>query len=111
MLRELRNNNKGVVFLTVLMIIVVLMGLAISAVSLNISQSLLTQKRIRDTQAKILAMGALARTFANQLSNSAGNYIAYNETLDGHTFQVISFLNESGGGIDNTDVLSINIVY
>ena len=109
MLRQLRKNEKGIVFVTVLMIIIVMMVLTISIVSINVNQIMLTEGEVKRIQAEILAMGALAYTFANQLSSSPGNTISYTETLDNVTFNVVAQIGAPGSGIMNTATLNIDV--
>ncbi len=90
MLKSLKNNEKGVIFVTVLMIVIVMMVLVVSIVSMNVSQVTLAENEIRRVQAEILAMGALARTYGNQLSNSTGNFIQYTVDFGNFTYLVTS---------------------
>lgn len=111
MLKQLKNNNNGVVFVTVLMIIIVMIILTISIVSMNVNQVLVSEAEVKRIQAEILAMGALARTFANQSSDSPADYISYEETLDDVTFTVESQVSPCAGCPFGTDSLTINISY
>ena len=96
MLKSLRNRNeKGVVFIVVLMVIIVMMLLVVSILSINVSQVSISEGEAKRVQAEIIARGALDYLIANQLSNSAGNYITYSENLDGTTFEVIINLDET----------------
>lgn len=90
MLKQLQNNEKGIIFVTVLMIIIVMMVLTFSVISMNVSQVSVTESEIRRIQSEIIAMGALARTFANQLSTSSSNNIEYSVVIDGRTYNVVS---------------------
>lgn len=90
----------------VTMIIIVMVVLALSIFSMNVSQSLLAESEIKRIQAEILAQGALALTFANQLSNSPGNIITYTQTLGNTVFTVNSVL---GPAMSPYNVNSLNI--
>jgi len=61
MLRQLRQNERGVVFVTVLMIIIVMMALTVSIVSLNVTQVTRTAGEVKHVQAEHLALGAIPK--------------------------------------------------
>ena len=112
MLRQLKNNEKGVVFVTVLMIILVMMVLAISIISLNVSQVMTSENEVRRQQAEALAMGALVYTFADQLSGAAPvNQYSTIETLDGLPFNVFVNLADSPTTPSGTSNLDITVSY
>ena len=111
MLRELKNNERGVVFVTVLMIILVMMVLAISVISLNVSQVMTAENEVRRQQAETLAMGAMAYTFANQLSSSPSNQFYMIQNLDGLSFNVFVNLSNTPSGPLGTSNLDITVSY
>ncbi|MDO8581119.1 MAG: hypothetical protein Q7S13_06535 [Candidatus Omnitrophota bacterium] len=111
MLRQLKNNEKGVVFVTVLMIILVMMVLAISVISINVSQVMTSENEVRRQQAETLAMGALAYTFADQLSGSPVNQFYTIEELDGLSFNVFVNLANTPTGPLGTSNLDITVSY
>lgn len=96
MLKELKKNNHGVVFITTLMAIIVLMILAVSILSLNVSQVMTTETDVKKIKAETLMMGILGYTYASQLNGSIGNFILINQDLDGMTFQASSNLVSPG---------------
>ena len=109
MLKQLKQNEKGVVFVTVLMIIIVMMVLAISVISINVSQVMITEGEAKRLQAEILAMGALAYSFANQMSTSPGNQMTYMQSLDNVAYNV--FVNLANGSTPGTSTLNIYVNY
>lgn len=111
MLRQLRQNDHGVVFVTVLMIIFVMMILTVSIVSLNVTQVLRTSGEVKHMQAEYLALGAIPYLYANQWTGSLGNVISYNETLDDIFFTVVANLSGPGNGVYETDNLAIDVTY
>ena len=111
MLRQLRENERGVVFVTVLMIIIVMMALTVSIVSLNVTQVTRTAGEVKHVQAEHLALGAIPYLYANQWTASPDNTITYTETLDGTLFTVVANLSGPGLGGYNTNSLSINVTY
>ncbi len=104
MLKELKNNKQGVVFITVLMTIIILMILAVSILSLNVSQIMTTETDIKKIKAETLMMGILGYTYASQLNGSALNLFIINETLDDIIFSSMSNLVSPGN-------LTITITY
>ena len=111
MLKQLKQNQKGVVFVTVLMIIIVMMVLSVSVISLNVSQVMLSENESKRIQAEILAMGALSYMFANQMSSSPSNLITDSVILDNITYNIISNVANPGGGTYGTSELNIDVVY
>ena len=111
MLKQLKSDQKGVVFVTVLMIIIAMIILTVSIISMNVNQVLVSETEVKRIQAEILAMGALAYTFANQLSNSPGDFITYTQTLDNVTFTVVSNVATCSSCPLGTDSLNIDVSY
>lgn len=111
MLRQLRQNDHGIVFVTVLMIIIVMMVLTVSIVSLNVTQVLRTSGEVKHVQAEYLALGAIPYLYANQWTASPDNVISYTETLDGTLFTVAVNLGGPGLGGYNTNSLFVNVTY
>lgn len=112
MLKQLKNNKKGVVFVVVLMIIIAMIVLTISIISMNVNQVLISEMEVKRIQAEILATGALAYTFANQLSGSPGDYITYTRTLDNVTFDIISNVSSGCSSCPlGTESLNISVSY
>ncbi|MCD4779373.1 MAG: hypothetical protein K8S27_02330 [Candidatus Omnitrophica bacterium] len=96
MLKVLSENNKGVVFVTVIMIIMVIMVLAVSIVSVNLNQVIATEEEYKRAQAEILAMGAFRYFHANYVDSASANSLVYLRTIDDVTYTVNSILSASG---------------
>lgn len=111
MLRQLRQNDHGIVFVTVLMVIIVMMILTVSIVSLNVTQVLRTSGEVKHVQAEYLALGAIPYLYANQWTALPDNTITYTETLDGVSFTVVANLSGPGLGGYNTTGLFVNVTY
>ena len=111
MLAQLKNNNRGVVFVTVLMVIIVMMVITVSILGLNISQVVMAENRVKAIQAEVLARGALDYFVMTQFSAAASNLISFSETVDNFTFNVTANLDSSGGGYHGTDPLDIQVNY
>jgi len=79
MLKQAQQNDRGIVFVTVLMIIIVMVIISLSIVSINVSQVISTEEAVKRAQAETIAWGALVFGVANQLSSTPGNRISYNE--------------------------------
>ena len=110
MFKQLRKNEKGVIYITVLMIILVMMILVISVISMNVNEVMLAENEVNRIRAEMLAFGMLAVTFANQASNSASNYISNVYIFDGRTYNVTSVVGPATGPY-NTNTLTINVSY
>lgn len=112
MLKELRTNQNGIVFVTVLMIIIVMTVLTVSMISLNVNQSLLSEGEIKRIQAETIALGALAHMFTNlQLGGSSSNSITYPVSIGNVTYTVVANLYGSGLSGTYTQTLNIYVSY
>ena len=109
MFKELRNNNRGIIFVTVLIIILIAMVTAISVLSLNISQIKSSENELRYIQAKILAEGGLAQMLINKLSGAPGDIITYSETLGNTTFTIVANIDTTGSGPIGSNSVPFNI--
>ena len=98
MLKNLKSNNRGIVFVTVLIIIIVAMVLAVSALSLNVSQVKSTEDELKYIQARMLAEGGFARIYINQISSSPSSSIIYTETLGNTAFNINASIDNAGPG-------------
>jgi type II secretory pathway component PulK len=106
-------NDRGVIFVTVLIIIIVSMVLAVSILSLNISQVKSSETELKYIQAKTLAEGGLAQILTSQWSGTPANSIIFSETLGNTTFGISSDIDYSGSGPvgSNAVPLSIDVTF
>jgi len=109
MLKNLQNNNQGVVFVTVLIIVIVAMILAISALSLNVSQVKSTENELKYLQAEVLADGGLFQMLTNQFSPSAGSSTTYSETVGYTTFNITVDIDGSGSGPAGSESVPLDV--
>lgn len=103
-------NNRGLIFVTVLMIIIVMMVLVTSVISMNVSQVQLTEGEIQRIQAETLASGMVSYTFAEQQKISPSNPIRITETLGNIDFDVTSEVTATPGP-SGTVELDIDVTY
>ena len=96
MLRDLKNNENGIVFVTVLIIIIVAIVLAISALSLNVSQVKNTENELKYIQAGVLADGGFYQLLTNQFSPNSTNSMIYSEKVGTTTFNIVANIDSSG---------------
>lgn len=111
MLKDLRENEKGVVLITVLMLLIIMMALAVQITAMRVTQTMSEFKMARQVQAEILAQGMLSLIYANQLTSSPGNYFQSNYIIDGISYNVIGQISNVSNGIYNTYPLQINVYY
>ena len=93
MLKNLSNNNRGIVFVTVLMIIIIMTLLSINILSVNISQALIQEQEVTRIESEMLAMGALGYRL------SKGTDSSYTETFDNNTFNVSTTTDATASGV------------
>ncbi|HLF18499.1 MAG TPA: hypothetical protein VI749_06345 [Candidatus Omnitrophota bacterium] len=111
MLKTLQRNENGIVFVAVLMIIVVMMAVTVGIIGLNVSQVTFAEQEIKRIKAELLAVGALAYTFANQTTTSAASSITLSETLDGISYQIDADITSPGTGPNGSSPLTIVVDY
>ena len=105
-----KDNQNGVVMITVLMMSIVLMTLTVSVLSMNVNQALISEQEIKRTQAEILARGALSLTIAEQMTSAApSNNINYTRDINNITFNVVSDLAPTGTGYWGTNEVDISV--
>ncbi len=96
MLKDLKNNEHGVVFVTVLIVIITTMVLAVSILSLNISQIKSAENELRYIQAKILADGGMVQILSTQFVGTPIISNTYTETVGDTTFLIQSNITACG---------------
>jgi len=94
--KDLKNNEHGVVFVTVLIVIITTMVLAISVLSLNISQIKSAENELKYIQAKVLADGALFKILSTQFVGTPQTTDSYPETVGSTTFTIQSDITACG---------------
>ena len=109
MFRELKNNNHGIIFVTVLIIIIVAMVLAISVLSFNISQIKSSEYELKHIQARLLSEGGLSQMLISKFSGNSANIITYTETLGNTTFTIIANIDTAGAGPIGSNSVPFNV--
>ena len=110
MLSDLKNNKHGVVFVTVLIMIITSMVLTISALSLNISQIKSTENELKYIQAKVLADGGLVRSIQSQFSAAPLSFDSYTETVGDTSFTVTYNIDSSTSGPVGSNSVGLDII-
>jgi len=111
MLKTLQNNNRGVIFVTVLMIIIVMIAITITILSLNVTRVTTAEDEVRRIQAETLATGALSYAVASQQGSTPANNITLQETMGNTLFSVDILRSTSATGPNATDPLTISVSY
>ena len=106
-----RFNNRGVVFITVTMITLIITFIAISLISLITSSVRTAEDEYRRIQAKTLAEGVIALVVAEQQKPSPPTTALFTQPLDGINYSVNWTLLTTSDGIFNTDNVQIRVLY
>lgn len=109
MFKQLKYNDRGVVFVTVLIIIIVAMVLAVNVLSLNISQVTSTEEELKYIKAKVLADGGLAQILISQFSGAPTNTLTFSETLDNITYTIDVLIDGAGVPLPGSDSSPLDI--
>lgn len=109
MFRQLKGNNSGVVFVTVLMVIIVMAILTVSMISLNVSHTVIAENEAKRVKAETLAAGGLSYFLSNQLGPNPSNSITYNycDTLEGVRYRVS--ITRTASGVGNPPPFNLNV--
>ena len=109
MLKQLNSNQNGIVFITVLSIILVIAILTVGIIQLNLNQAYITEGEIKRIQLEAVAKGALALVYANLASDypTSSNTITYNVTIGNQVYNVFAQL--AGAGLTGTNTNTLNI--
>ena len=109
--KRLHNNDRGMIFVTVLMIITMMMTLTATMVSLNVTSIKVSEAEYRHIQAQELTKGLIYYHAANQQSATPTNTYTLNHTIDGMPFTTDVSMNPAGAGTYGTNALSIATSY
>ncbi|VAX35443.1 hypothetical protein MNBD_UNCLBAC01-1955 [hydrothermal vent metagenome] len=111
MLKALKNDENGFVFVVVLAVIIVVAVLVVSLISMNVSQVLIVEDEVKRIQAETLARGAMEYIAAGQISNSSLHSITFSETLGNFTYSVIANITDVGLTGYSANGISISVDY
>jgi len=110
MFRQLAKED-GIVFVTILMIIMIMMTVTIGIISLNVSQVQFSESEVRRLKSEMMAHGVMAYVFANQLTASAAPTLTVSRPLDGITYTVNATVTDNDSGPTGADPLLIQVTY
>jgi hypothetical protein len=110
MLRQLAKND-GIVFVSILMVIMVIMTITIGMISLNVSQVRFSESEVRRVKSELIAHGLMAYVFANQITPSASAAFTATQALDGITYNMSVGVPNTNGGPNLSDPLTIQVTY
>ena len=114
MLRQLKNNNRGLVLVVVLMVIAVMSILTISLISLSVSRVNLAEEETRRIKSSLFGTGALVQLFAQVQSGVIGNSVSSTEGQtadDPIDYSVSGVTGAAGTGSEGTTPLSVNVTF
>lgn len=111
MLRELKNNERGIILITVLMIVITMMIVTVSIVSFNISQVTTAENEVRRLKAEVLGLGGVFYALANYQSLAPSNVITQMFALDGFSYTVLTNLGTAGPGPGGSAFLNAYVSY
>ncbi len=110
MLKDLKKNSHGIVFVTVLVIIIVMMVLVISILGMNTTRVMVSEDEIRRIQAETLAMGMTSYAFANAI---VGAFTPGTSTqrIDNTTYSITTGRGVASSGLYATTPLNVVVSY
>jgi hypothetical protein len=108
--RHHKQNESGIVLVTVLMVVIVMIILVVSVMSVNVSEVIVTQRVEDRIKAEQLAKGAFWLNYSNVNSGLPVENPPPVD-LDGKSYTATTTLNPDGSGPNSTDPLSTNVAY
>ena len=102
---KLKNNEDGVVFVTVLILVISMMILAVSVVNVQLNQATISEKEIHRVRCETLTQGLLMNFIANGPSSNTA------VTLNGVVYTLTLSLTDDNSGPGGTDPLVIDCDY
>ena len=102
------NNNEGVVLITVLTVVIVMMILAVSLISVTVSQNISNQHQIERIQAEQVAKGIMWNNYMN-LYPGGGAVGPGTITLDGRNYDYTITPGPLNTGPNGTDPFTIQV--
>ena len=109
MFKKLTHNEDGVIFVTVLVIVIVTTLLAISIYSLNSSQAMLAEEEVRRIQSSLIAEGEHVRYIGSRFEGVG--YTAGVYTISSFPFTVSPTVGAPGTGLNYSTTFSINVSF
>ena|SRR3989338_8289966 len=88
MFRNLKDDNSGIVLVTVIVMVLVMMIFSIGILGLNVSQVTTGEREVERIQAQQLAMGGWWVAYSNLYAGGNPDGTSVAETLDGKTFTI-----------------------
>ena len=109
MLRQLRDQESGMVLVMVLMVVIIMMVYSIGVVTRGTSQRKSVEEQIDSIKAEQLTLGAYAKTYTDL---SSGNALpsGFSSTLDNKTY-VANVVNSGPTGPNNTNTIVVTSPY
>ena len=107
-LKKLRNDNSGVIMVTVLVMVLIMTVVAIGILGVNISQVSTSESVVDSIRAEQLAIGAFYQYHQRQIEG-VGNALNP-EIIDNKTY-TISMNITAGAGLNGTDKVEVKVDY
>jgi hypothetical protein len=98
------------VLIMVLMAVTVMMVFSIGIVSRGVSQVVSSEEQIDRIRAEQFAIGAYAKVYSDRAAGAAPAFLTYTATMDNKLYMV-NIADGGGGGINNTNTITITAVY
>ncbi len=109
MIRKLKNES-GMVLIMVLMAITVMMVFSIGIVSRSVSQVVSSEEQVDRIKAEQFAIGAFAKIYSDRAAGAPPTFTTLVATMDNKTYMV-NVVDGGGGGINNTNTITVTAVY
>lgn len=109
MLKRIPNNEDGVVFVTVLVLVISMMILAVTIINLQLNQATLSEREIARIRSELVATGALQYYIAHEFSNNTVKSFGLSETLNGVLYDIHIDNDDTVAGPNNTNTMTITV--
>ena len=105
-----KDNQSGVVMLTVLMVIVVMVIFTIGLLSRSVTQTVSAEKQVERIRAEQFVKGVFWQVYST-LADGKAPQATYTDTIGGKTYTATVTQGAKGSGIYQTDPYTISVNY
>lgn len=107
------NNDRGLVFVVIMMVVIVMITLTLSLISINISQVNIAEKEAQRVQSALLGPGVLSLAFTRMQAgiSDPGDTITQVDTLEGTTYTSQVQMGTFGTGPINSSLLNATATF
>jgi len=111
MLKDLKNNESGIILVTVIVITIVIVILTVGILSINTGQVISGENEIRRVKAQILSQGAMWLAIARRNNGENPTNFSFSQPIDNRIFSANIVTSGPVATPNQTNKYLINLTY